>query len=98
MLFPDRANLFITGIEDRQYKDDKINWWENVYGFNMSAIRNVAISEPLVDCVEPKQVIYNKLFYLFIEFVFFILLNNNLLLFLGCYQCKFIKGSRFVYS
>lgn len=56
MLFPDRANLFITGIEDRQYKDDKINWWENVYGFNMSAIRNVAISEPLVDCVEPKQV------------------------------------------
>lgn len=60
MLFPDRANLFITGIEDRQYKDDKINWWENVYGFNMSAIRNVAISEPLVDCVEPKQVVTNS--------------------------------------
>jgi len=60
MLFPDRANLFITGIEDRQYKDDKINWWENVYGFNMNAIRNVAISEPLVDCVEPKQVVTNS--------------------------------------
>jgi len=65
MLFPDRANLFITGIEDRQYKDDKINWWENVYGFNMNAIRNVAISEPLVDCVEPKQVKFKKNLYFF---------------------------------
>lgn len=64
MLFPDRANLFITGIEDRQYKDDKINWWENVYGFNMNAIRNVAISEPLVDCVEPKQVKFQRNKYL----------------------------------
>lgn len=77
MLFPDRANLFITGIEDRQYKDDKINWWENVYGFNMSAIRNVAISEPLVDCVEPKQVKLNiniflpcDLLYLIMYFIF----------------------------
>ena len=25
-LFPDRAKLFIQGIEDRQYKDEKINW------------------------------------------------------------------------
>jgi protein arginine N-methyltransferase 1 len=31
-LFPDRAKLFVCAIEDRQYKDDKINWWENVYG------------------------------------------------------------------
>ena len=25
LLFPDRATLYITAIEDRQYKDDKIN-------------------------------------------------------------------------
>lgn len=25
-LFPDRAKLYILAIEDRQYKDDKINW------------------------------------------------------------------------
>lgn len=56
LMFPDRATLFVCGIEDRQYKDDKINWWENVYGFDMSAIRKTAISEPLVDVVDPKQV------------------------------------------
>jgi predicted RNA methylase len=60
VLMPDKARLYITAIEDRQYKDDKINWWENVYGFNMSSIREVAISEPLVDCVDPNQVVTNN--------------------------------------
>ncbi|XP_037086449.1 protein arginine N-methyltransferase 1-like [Pollicipes pollicipes] len=55
MMFPDRATLFITAIEDRpQYKDDKINWWDDVYGFDMSCIREVAVSEPLVDVVDHK--------------------------------------------
>lgn len=59
LIFPDQARLYVTAIEDRQYKDDKINWWDNVYGFDMSCIREVAISEPLVDVVEPKQVVSN---------------------------------------
>jgi len=57
MLFPDRATLFVSAIEDRQYKEDKINFWDNVYGFDMSCIRQVAVKEPLVDVVEPKQVV-----------------------------------------
>lgn len=57
LMFPDRATLYITAIEDRQYKEDKINWWEDVYGFNMSCIREVALKEPLVDVVDPKQVV-----------------------------------------
>lgn len=60
MLFPDRGTLFITAIEDRQYKDEKINWWDDVYGFDMSCIRKVAITEPLVDVVDPKQVASNS--------------------------------------
>ncbi|XP_031620309.1 protein arginine N-methyltransferase 1 isoform X1 [Contarinia nasturtii] len=57
MMFPDRCTLYVTAIEDRQYKDEKINWWDDVYGFNMSSIRKVAITEPLVDVVDPKQVV-----------------------------------------
>ncbi|KAK5648952.1 hypothetical protein RI129_003844 [Pyrocoelia pectoralis] len=59
LLFPDRCSLFVTAIEDRQYKDEKINWWDDVYGFDMSLIRKVAISEPLVDIVDPKHVVTN---------------------------------------
>ncbi|KAL3841546.1 hypothetical protein ACJMK2_019671 [Sinanodonta woodiana] len=60
IIFPDRATLYICAIEDRQYKDEKINWWDSVYGFDMSVIRKVAISEPLVDVVDPKQVVTNS--------------------------------------
>merc|ERR1719362_383332 len=60
MMFPDRATLYITAIEDRQYKDDKINWWDDVYGFDMSSIRKVAVSEPLVDSVDHKCLVTNN--------------------------------------
>lgn len=60
MMFPDRATLYITAIEDRQYKEEKINWWDNVYGFDMSCIRKVALTEPLVDSVDHKQVCTNS--------------------------------------
>ncbi|XP_075898771.1 protein arginine N-methyltransferase 8-B isoform X1 [Nelusetta ayraudi] len=60
LMFPDRASLYVVAIEDRQYKDYKIHWWENVYGFDMTCIRNVAIKEPLVDVVDSKQVVTNS--------------------------------------
>ena len=34
--------------------------WDNVYGFDMSCIRKVAITEPLVDVVEAKQIVTNS--------------------------------------
>jgi len=57
LMFPDRATLFVTAIEDRQYKDDKIHWWEDVYGFDMSSLGKVAVTEPLVDVVDRNQVV-----------------------------------------
>jgi len=60
LMFPDRATLYVCGIEDRQYKDDKIHWWDEVYGFDMSCIRKVALTEPLVDTVDCNQVVTNS--------------------------------------
>lgn len=57
LLFPDRASLFLTAIEDRAYKNKKINFWEDVYGYKMTCIKELAISEPLVDNVDPKQIV-----------------------------------------
>jgi len=56
VILPDRASINICGIEDAEYKDDKINFWDNVQGFNMSCIKKLAIQEPLVDVVDPKQI------------------------------------------
>lgn len=57
LLFPDKAQLFLTAIEDRLYKNRKINFWDDVYGYKMSCIKELAISEPLVDNVEAKQIV-----------------------------------------
>lgn len=37
-----------------------VSGWENVYGFDMSCIKEVAIKEPLVDVVDPKQLVSNS--------------------------------------
>ena len=59
VMFPDKATLHLCAIEDRSYKEEKIFWWENVYGFNMSSIQKVAITEPLVESVDNHQVCTN---------------------------------------
>lgn len=57
LIFPDKATIFVAGIEDGEYKDDKINFWDNVYGFDYSPLKKTALTEPLVDTVEVKAVV-----------------------------------------
>eukprot|EP00050_Salpingoeca_kvevrii_P003551 m.227318 g.227318 ORF g.227318 m.227318 type:complete len:556 (+) comp10849_c1_seq13:4415-6082(+) len=59
LILPDKARLMLSAIEDAEYKEDKINWWENVYGFDMSCIKSIATLEPLVDVVERRQIVSN---------------------------------------
>lgn len=56
IIMPDKAIMYMCGIEDSQYKDEKIHFWDDVYGFDMSCIKKIAISEPLVDTVNPDQI------------------------------------------
>jgi len=60
IIFPDKASVHVVAIEDNDYKEDKINFWDNVYGFNMSCIKKLALQEPLVDVVEANQVMTNS--------------------------------------
>lgn len=41
MIFPDKAKLYIMGIEDADYKKEKIDFWEDVYGFDMSCVKRL---------------------------------------------------------
>ncbi|KAF8467949.1 protein arginine N-methyltransferase [Russula ochroleuca] len=56
LIFPDHATMYIAAIEDQEYKEEKINFWDNVYGFDYSCIKDIALREPLVDTVEMKAV------------------------------------------
>jgi protein arginine N-methyltransferase 1 len=57
LLFPDTATIYLAAIEDQEYKEEKINFWDDVYGFDYSCIKDIALREPLVDCVELKSVV-----------------------------------------
>ncbi|RYP18322.1 hypothetical protein DL766_008693 [Monosporascus sp. MC13-8B] len=57
LIFPDKATIFMCGIEDGEYKDEKIGFWDNVYGFNYSPLKETALAEPLVDTVEVKAAV-----------------------------------------
>jgi protein arginine N-methyltransferase 1 len=57
MLFPDKARLHVCAIEDEQYRQEKVNFWDDVYGYKMSAIKATAMTEPLVDVVPANQII-----------------------------------------
>ncbi|KAK3133155.1 hypothetical protein QOZ80_6AG0533060 [Eleusine coracana subsp. coracana] len=59
VVLPDKASLHLTAIEDAEYKDDKIEFWNNVYGFDMSCIKKQAMMEPLVDTVDANQIVTN---------------------------------------
>jgi len=56
-IFPDKATIFMAGIEDGDYKEEKIGFWDNVWGFDYSPLKATAMSEPLVDIVEMKAVV-----------------------------------------
>ncbi|TIB28893.1 hypothetical protein E3P86_03780 [Wallemia ichthyophaga] len=59
LILPDKVTLYMAAIEDAEYKDEKIGFWDDVYGFDYSCIKDIALREPLVDCVDLKNVVTN---------------------------------------
>lgn len=60
VVLPDKTSLYLTGIEDGYYKQEKIHFWNDVYGFDMSCIKKQAMLEPLVDTVDQNQIVTNS--------------------------------------
>jgi len=60
ILFPDRGTLYVCAIEDKQFKDERINFWEDVYGFNMTCLKNISLAEPLIEAVPKSSVVSNS--------------------------------------
>lgn len=56
IVMPDKAVMYLCGIEDSEYKTDKFDFWDNVYGFDFSTIKRQALRDPLVDIAEPRAI------------------------------------------
>lgn len=56
LLFPNRATVSACVLSDRELYESKMNYWTDVYGFDMSNMRAHILAEPLVDVVDPDGV------------------------------------------
>eukprot|EP00826_Nyctotherus_ovalis_P034409 TRINITY_DN2867_c0_g1_i1.p1 TRINITY_DN2867_c0_g1~~TRINITY_DN2867_c0_g1_i1.p1 ORF type:complete len:227 (+),score=47.73 TRINITY_DN2867_c0_g1_i1:265-945(+) len=57
LILPDKVTLNMAAIQDKIFKAEKFGQWENVYGFNMRCIKEVALGEPLVDVVNSSLIV-----------------------------------------
>jgi protein arginine N-methyltransferase 1 len=55
-MLPDRCIINLAAIEDVSYKKSKIEFWDNVYGIDMTCMKQSVIQEPLVDICEKKAI------------------------------------------
>ena len=40
-MMPDKASLYLSAIEDQEYREEKIGFWDDVYGFDYSCIKEL---------------------------------------------------------
>ena len=57
IIFPDKATLYISALEDQNYKNEKFSLWNNVYGIDMSCIKNISYTSPLIDSFNKESTI-----------------------------------------
>jgi type I protein arginine methyltransferase len=57
IIFPDKAVMYLAALEDDNVKRERFDFWNDVYGFDMGAIRDVAMTEPVVDIVDAKAIV-----------------------------------------
>uniref|UniRef100_A0A7S3KFV0 type I protein arginine methyltransferase n=1 Tax=Euplotes crassus TaxID=5936 RepID=A0A7S3KFV0_EUPCR len=49
IILPDKCTMHVAAIEDKDYKTKKLNFWNNVYGIDMSCLTPASFVEPVVD-------------------------------------------------
>jgi len=63
MLFPSRSTMSICAISDGELWKDRITYWKDVYGFDMTNIRSHILREPMVEVLErPETCVVSKHF------------------------------------
>lgn len=67
LILPDKAELKLCAIEDESYRNEKIEYWTDVYGFDFKAIKDLALLEPLVDVVEKDAIVTDSVTFLSLD-------------------------------
>ncbi|KAI8341361.1 S-adenosyl-L-methionine-dependent methyltransferase [Chlamydoabsidia padenii] len=59
IMAPSQTRILMAALDDEDLKDDRVNFWNDVYGFKMSAMKEPVINEAVVDFIKPNTVMSN---------------------------------------
>ena len=57
LILPDKCTMKVAAIEDEDYKNKKLTFWDSVYGINMSCLTPATFVEPCVDTVNHEAIV-----------------------------------------
>lgn len=57
LIFPDRAIMHLACIEDENFIEGKLRFWESVHGINMSPMKPLVLKEAIVDTFNSEHII-----------------------------------------
>lgn len=56
-VYPDICNISLAAVGDAQKHQDRIAFWDNVYGFQMGCMKKAVIPEAVVEVLNPDTLI-----------------------------------------
>ncbi|KAF8948804.1 hypothetical protein BGZ47_002386 [Haplosporangium gracile] len=59
ILAPSQTRILFTATNDESFLNDSIDYWNDVYGFKMSTMKENVLREAVVDFVSPESIVTN---------------------------------------
>uniref|UniRef100_A0A7M4ER90 type I protein arginine methyltransferase n=1 Tax=Crocodylus porosus TaxID=8502 RepID=A0A7M4ER90_CROPO len=56
-VYPDICTISLVAVSDMKKHADKLTFWDNVYGFNMSCMKKAVLPEAVVELLDPDTLI-----------------------------------------
>jgi protein arginine N-methyltransferase 3 len=56
IMAPSQTRILMAALDDEDLKNDRVNFWNDVYGFKMSAMKEPTLNEAVVDFIKASSV------------------------------------------
>ncbi|XP_051985085.1 protein arginine N-methyltransferase 3-like isoform X1 [Xyrauchen texanus] len=57
LVYPDRCSISLAAVGDTQKHNERIAFWDDVYGFKMTCMKKAVVPEAVVEVLKPETVI-----------------------------------------
>ncbi|KAK9467715.1 S-adenosyl-L-methionine-dependent methyltransferase [Lipomyces arxii] len=57
LMVPSECRILVAGIRDEELINDKVNFWNDIYGFKMSAMKPRIYDDVIIDIYKPESVV-----------------------------------------